>query len=566
MLKRVFAGLAGLLLMSRVAAAAPPAFPSLVEGYFQEHYRFHPTQATADGFHQWDDRLEDAGAASVHAEDAMLHRWLSRFQAAGHLTPDEAMDRDLLVHSIESQLLDIEVIRGWQKNPDQYSSGLSYSAFTLMSRSFAPKEDRLRALVSREQAMPAVLDAARQNLRHCPRVFTEIALEQLPDIISFFRDDVPKAFDGVGEEPLVEAFHDSNAQVLAALDRYQTWLQSDVLPHSDGDFRIGAATYARKLDYDEMVDVPLDRLLAIGMADMRANQRHYKEVARRLDPSQTPQAILARLTHQHPEPDKLLDTFRDTLGGLRDFIESHHILTIPSPVMPTLEETPPFDRALTMASMDTPGPFEKVAREAYFNVTLPEAGWTPKRVEQHMDGFNYGTITSTAIHEAFPGHYIQFLYLQRQPDKVRKLVQCSTCAEGWAHYTEQMMLDEGYGHGDLSLRLGQLQDALLRDARLVVGIQMHRGRMSIQQAIAFIHKEGYQSEANARVEALRGTSDPTYLYYTVGKLEILKLRADWYRRHPHATLQQFHDEFLRQGVIPIKLIRVRMLGREGSIL
>jgi uncharacterized protein (DUF885 family) len=234
-------------------------------------------------------------------------------------------------------------------------------------------------------------------------------------------------------------------------------------------------------------------------------------------------------------------------------------------------------RALTFASMDIPGPFEQRAKEAFFNVTLPEANWSPKEVEEHMAGFNRGTVISTAVHEAYPGHYVQFLWVQRAPSKVRKLIGTGTNAEGWAHYTEQMMLDEGYGRTPgvaeradtkfLELRLGQLQDALLRNARFIVGIQMHTGTMTFDQGVEFFEKEGYQSHANGVRETKRGTRDPTYLVYTLGKLQILKLRDD-YRKKTGAsfTMQRFHDEFLRQGFPAVKIVRQAMLGDDSPTL
>ena len=217
-------------------------------------------------------------------------------------------------------------------------------------------------------------------------------------------------------------------------------------------------------------------------------------------------------------------------------------------------------RALTFASMDIPGPYETVAKEAFFNVTLPEAGWPPQQVAGHMAAFNRGTIISTAIHEAYPGHYVQFLWVQRAPSKVRKLLGASSNAEGWAHYAEQMMLDEGYGSGDGRLRLGQLQDALLRNARYIAGIAMHTGRMTFGEAVEFFVKEGYQTRDNAIREVKRGTSDPTYLVYTLGKLEILALREEYRKKRGAAfRLEEFHDRFLAQGYPPIKLVREAML-------
>ncbi|HEX9572652.1 MAG TPA: DUF885 domain-containing protein [Myxococcales bacterium] len=310
------------------------------------------------------------------------------------------------------------------------------------------------------------------------------------------------------------------------------------------------------------------------MADLRRNQREFQRVAKKLAPDRSPEQVLQDLGADHPPPAELLQAFRNTFGDLRGFIAGRRIVTIPSPVPPVVEETPPFMRALTFASMDIPGPFEKRAKEAFFNVTLPEPGWTPKEVEEHMAGFNRGTVISTAIHEAYPGHYVQFLWVQRAPNKVRQLLGCGTNAEGWAHYTEQMMLDEGYGRAPgvpeekdaafLKLRLGQLQDALLRNARYVVGIRMHTADMTFDQGVEFFQKEGYQSHANAVRETKRGTRDPTYLVYTLGKLPILKLRDDYRKKTGDAfRLQDFHDAFLRQGFPPVKIIRRAMLG-DGS--
>jgi len=349
-----------------------------------------------------------------------------------------------------------------------------------------------------------------------------------------------------------------------------------VLPRSNGDFRIGAQAFSDKLKYDEMVDIPLDKLLEIAWADLHKNQEHFRQVAAELEPGKDPRAVLEDLDEQHPRPDHLLDAFRATFDGLIGFIRANHIITIPSDVRPIVEETPPFMQATTFASMDTPGPYEKHATEAYFNVTLPDRSMTPAQVEGYMHSFNIGTVISTAVHEAYPGHYVQFLWLPQAPSKVRKLLGANTDIEGWAHYCEQMMLDAGYGQPGAGakdereakfLRLGQLQDALLRNARFIVGIQMHTGNMTLDQAEEFFQKEGYQSKETAVVETKRGAGDPTYLYYTLGKLEIMKLREDVKKRDGAAfSLQKFHDDFLKQGFPPIKIVREAMLGDNSPTL
>jgi uncharacterized protein (DUF885 family) len=478
----------------------------------------------------------------------------------------ESADRDLVLSNIRANLLELETVRMWEKNPDIYSSGITNSAFVIMSRTFAPPEVRLKSLIERERQMPNALAAARENLKNPPRIYTEVALEQLPGNTEFFQNDVPLAFKDVKDAKLLSEFHQSNAAVIAALRDYEKFLRADVLPRSRGDFRLGPENYAKKLAFEEMVDIPLDRLLQIGYDDLRANQKKFRETAARINPKKSPQQILDDLQKDHPAPGTLLDSFREVTARLREFIVEKHIVHVPSPVLPILEETPPFMRALTFASMDTPGPYETVAKEAFFNVTLPEKSWKPDRVESFMGAFNRGTILSTAIHEAYPGHYVQFLWMQQVDSRVRKLLGAASNAEGWAHYAEQMMLDEGISD-DPRMRLGQLQDALLRNARYIVGIEMHTGKRTFEQGVEFFVKEGYQPHEVAVRETKRGTSDPTYLYYTLGKLEILKLRED-YRRMKGAEfkLEEFHDNFMKQGFPPIKIVRRALLGNDSPVL
>jgi len=567
------------------ASAANPAiqqqFQRVSDEYFdQVYFPNQPTVGTLTGYHQYDTQLEDYTRPKIDAWVASLHSFENRIEAIpggpDNLDETTRADREMVLNNIRSTLLTLEIIRNWEKNPDMYSGGIANGAFSLMERKFAPPNDRLRSLIAREKLMPSRLDQGRLNLKNPPHISTEIAIEQLPGIISFFEKDVPSAFVDAKDPALNAEFKQTNAAVIAALKSYLEWLKTDLLPKSNGDFRIGIETFAKKLQYDEMVDIPLDKLLEIGFADLHRNQQQFSQIARELEPAKDPRTVLEELGSEHPTPDKLLDSFRATFDSLISFIKTHHILTIPSDVRPILEETPPFMRATTFASMDTPGPYEKNATEAYFNVTLPEKTMTPKEVEGFMHSFNKGTIISTAVHEAYPGHYVQFLWVPQAPSRVRKLLGANTNVEGWAHYCEQMMLDAGYGQPGTGakdereakfLRLGQLQDALLRNARFIVGIQMHTGKMTTDQAVEFFQKEGYQSKETAVVETKRGTGDPTYLYYTLGKLEILKLREDLKAKQGTAfSLQSFHDEFLKQGFPPIKIVREAMLGDASPTL
>ncbi len=559
--------------------SADKAFSSLADAYFdQVYFPFEPTNGTLAGFHQYDTKLEDYSKTGVDSEVKALHGFLPKIEAAAPQGLDETTrgDRQVILNNIHSTLLTLEVIRPWEKNPDFYSSGITNSAFTLMERTFASPDDRLRSLIAREHQMPRALDAARANLNNPPKIYTEIALEQLPGIISFFQNDVPSAFEKATDPAAKSEFAKSNAAVITALQSYQQWVKTDLLPRSNGDFRIGAATFSKKLRYDEMVDTPLDKLLEIGYTDLHKNKADFIRIAHEVDPSKTPEQVLDELGNDHPTPDHLLQSFRDTFNGLITFIRAKNIITIPSDVRPILEETPPFMRATTFASMDTPGAYEKVAKEAYFNVTLPEKSWDAARVNGYMHSFNIGTIVSTSVHEAYPGHYVQFLWVPDAPSKTRKLLYANTNVEGWAHYCEQMMLDQGFAQPGTGakdereakmIRLGQLQDALLRDARFIVGIKMHTGQMTMDQAIDFFVKEGFQAKEVGEVETKRGTSDPTYLYYTLGKLQILKLRSDLQKKEGSAfSLENFHDTFMRQGGVPIKIIREAMLGDQSPTL
>ncbi|WP_446745491.1 DUF885 domain-containing protein [Silvibacterium acidisoli] len=572
----------GMMATTLQAQAADPAanFRHLADEYFsQVYYKFSPTGGTAAGLHKYDPILEDYSSAGVEKEIAALKQYEAKFDAVSETGLDLSTQGDLAMvrNNIRGALLTLETIRPWEKNPDNYSSGITNSAFVLMERKFAPADDRLRSLIAREKQMPAVFAEARKNLKNPPKIYTEIALEQLPDIISFFENDVPSAFTDAKDKATIDEFHKTNAAVIAALKDYEQWLKTDLLPRSNGDFRIGADAFSKKLQYDEMVDTPLPKLLDIAYADLHRNQAEFEKIAKEVDPNKTPKQVLAELATIHPAPDQLLQAFHDRFNGEIAFIHEKKIITIPSDVQPVLEETPPFMRATTQASMDSPGPFEANSKTAYFNVTLPEKNWTQEHIAEHMAAFNVGTVISTSVHEAYPGHYVQFLWVNHSPmSQVRKIITSNTNVEGWAHYCEQMMLDEGYGqpgagakdeHEARLVKLGQLQDALLRDARFIVGIKMHTGQMTLDQAQDFFVSEGYQSRSIGSIETKRGTSDPTYLYYTLGKLEILKLRADVKEKEGSGfSLQKFHDDFMRQGGAPIKIVRKAMLGDDSPTL
>lgn len=535
-------------------------FNKLADEFFDSYFfPFNPSLATQLGVHDYDAQLKDYSKAGIDKRIAILKQFEQRVMAINPEQLDEQTqgDRELVLNYCRSTLLTLETIRPWEKNPGYYTSEITRSALVTMQRPFAPVNERLRTFIAREKLIPAVLENARQNLKNPPRTSTEVAIEHLPGIIKFFENDVPAAFVTADDPVLIQALANSNANTLIALRAYQSWLKNTLLERSNGDFRIGADVFVKKLQYDEMVDTPLDELLAMGYSDLRKNQKAYERAKVQVADDRV---------EKRSQPELLLNAFSNSLDGLITFIKDKHIITIPSDIRPIMQETPPYIRATSSASMNTPGAFENNTNDAYFNVTLPQANWTDEKKLSHMQDINHASISITSIHEAYPGHYVQSLWMHTINNRVRQILGSKTNSEGWAHYCEQMMLDEGYGessdgHEASALRLGQLRKALLRNARYIVGIKMHTSNMSIDEAVDFFVNESYQSLATSKREVKRATSDPTYLYYTLGKLQILTLRAELQQKQGDAfNLQQFHDDFMRQGRAPIKIVRRALLN------
>jgi uncharacterized protein (DUF885 family) len=544
------------------------AFTALAHDYLEDLYLRQPTQATYLGIHKYDDQLEDYSRQAVTNAVAAARQFRDRVNAIdpGTLAADTQLDREQLLHAIDSRLLTLEVVRPWARDADAYSSGLTNTAYIMIKRAFAPAEERLRKLIAREKAMPAALAEARKNLENPPRIYTQIAIDQLDGNRAFFQTAVPEAFAAVKDTTLLAEFKQTNDAVIAALGDYKKWLQDDLLARSKADFAFGEETYRKKLAADEMIDMPLDALLAVAEKDLKKNQAAFADAAKAVDPKRTPQQVLAVVEANHPPPDKLLSTTQAELDAIGRFMADHHIVTVPKAAPARVQETPPFLRATTTASMDIPGPFETVANEAYYNMTLPDPKWSARETGEFMRQWYYALITNVSVHEVWPGHYLQFLYARDFPSEVRKVFGAATNSEGWAHYCEQMVIDEGFHADDPRYRLAQVQDALLRDARFIVGIRMHTRGMTTAQAEEFFVTEGYQPRPMARSETRRGTSDATYGYYTMGKLMILKLRADYKAKMgAQYSLQGFHDAFIKLGPLPLPLIRKAMLGDVGEL-
>ncbi len=555
-----------LALVGATPALAAPSFQALTDQFWDAQLAVDPAFATQSGIHTYDDKLVDLSKAAIERRIADDKSWQQKLAAvdASKLSRDDAIDLEAMRHTVDSDLVSLTVYRRWRRLPRYYVEPAINSVYLIVKRDFAPLATRMKSVIAREEQIPKLVAAAQANLDDVDPINIELALTELPANIAFLQQDTVRAFAKVTDGKLQAQLTASTKRATDALTAYGKWLKQDLLPRAHGHFAIGADAFAKKLAADEGITEPLDRVLARGEAELQRLREAFIATAKKIDPSKPPQEVQASLAADHPPAPALISTVQARLAGLRKFLVDRAIVTIPSPVMPIVQESPPFMRAFTLASMDTPGPYESKATEAYYNVTLPDPSWPPADVESYLrGGFSRTIIEMVSIHEAFPGHYVQFLWMPKMRSKTRKLYACSSNAEGWAHYAEQMMIDEGVAGDDPKQRLAQLQEALLRAARYVVGIRMHTRGLTLPQAIELFEKQGLQTHKVAEMEAKRGTEDPTYLYYTYGKLEILKLRDEYKKKLGSAfSLRKFHDAFLSEGAIPLPLVRRVLLDEK----
>jgi uncharacterized protein (DUF885 family) len=551
------------------AGSGDAAFSTLATFILKDHYKRHPSYATDLGIHTYDMLMDDPSKQAIDDETAEMTSFKQQLEKIDSttLTPERQLDLEQLRRAMDAGILTNTVVRSWAKDPDFYSGAVTNAAYVIMKRKYAPAADRLRTLIAREKQMPHVLDEARTNLTTPVKVFTEIAIEQIDGNIRFFKNDVTAAFAQVTDKPLLEEFARTNGAVMKALGTYKTFLQKDVLPKATTTYALGPDAYTRLLSASEMISQPLDELLRIAEADRARNEAAFVETAKQIDASKPADAVLEAMEREHPKPSELLRTSQDSLDEIRRFIVDKKIMTIPPGDPARVKETPPFMRSTTSASMDTPGPFETAKLEAFYNMTLPDPRGTAAEQEDYMRSWYYAQMSNVAVHEVYPGHYIQFLYAKSFPSDVRKVYGANSNSEGWAHYCEQMMIDEGFHAGDPKYRLAQLQDALLRNVRFIAGIKMHTQGMTVEDATKLFETAGHQPHAISVQEAKRGAGDPLYGYYTMGKLMILKLREDYRRKLGDAfTLQKFHDTFIGLGPLPLPLVRRAMLGDTSTTL
>jgi uncharacterized protein (DUF885 family) len=553
-------------------AAADAAYADVAKAYFAESFRAAPVAATAIGIHDYDAQLGSYAAADYAAQLARDHRYLDRLAAldpAG-LSPRAALDRRMLENALHDDLLLNETMQVWRHQPDNYVQTASAAVFVVMSRNFAPPAVRRRAAIAREEQLPRLYAQARENLTAVDKDTASIAAEDALGAVQLFAKTAPQAFAGAGDAATRARFRRSTATAVAATKAFADYVKRRFVAHPSGTYAIGAANYSARLKYEEGIDMPLDQYLAIGEKALARTHAEMVATAKRIDPHATTEQVLARLYTVHPSSANLLAAAQGDLVKLRQFIIAHRIIDLPPDADIKVTPTPEFLRATTQASMDSPGPLERVAKQAFYNVTPVDPHDPPKVQAQYLEAFNDYERPIVSAHEVYPGHFVNFAIDRHLPLTLsEKLLTASSFVEGWAHYCEQMMVDEGWGNGDPRVRIMQLREAIWRNARYVAGVKMHTQGMTVAQAETFFRTQAFLDPADARAEAKRGTQDATYGYYTLGKLEILKLRDDYKKKMGSAyTLARFHHDLLQYGDPALPLLRPLLLGADddGKIL
>ncbi|MFL5352798.1 DUF885 domain-containing protein [Archangium sp.] len=565
------------------AASSSPMTPTPADAeysrfareYLDAYYAAHPVRSTSLGLHPYDTRLPDVSAGAFERRAKELHGWLARLEKLDRagLTGDAVFDVRILENALRAELLELEEERGWQRNPMLYNGTIANGLSSLSQREFAPVEERVASLMARMGQIPRVVAAAKANLRDVPKPWAEQALRDTRGTVNFLRSDLPAALGAQGlgraDGKLNQAFSAALAKATAEVEEFARWQETELLPKANGDFRLGKELFERKLALEEHVALTAEQLRDLNERAIRDYKARVAAEAARVDARKSPVEVMDALVHDHPTAEALIPTAREQLEECQRFVLEKGLMTLPSERLPAVRETPPYAR-MGFASMDTPGPFETRATEAFYNITNVEAGWTEEQKAQHLTYFNHAGLLGVTVHEAMPGHFVQLLYEAQIPTEVRKVFAPASLVEGWAHYVEQMMVDEGFGGGDPGVRLGQLRRALQRHARWHAGLSMHAFGESVEGAAKRYAEIAYFEPFPALREVQRGTFNPTYLYYALGRMQILKLRED-YKRYVEArgqtfSLRDFHDRFLRLG-LPVSLARQALMpGDTGPSL
>jgi hypothetical protein len=542
--------------------------PHFVDDYLSYLHERHPTSATFDGLHTHDDLLEDFSRSSVDAQVRELGdfgRRLAAIDPAG-LRPTERLERPVIEANIKARLYELEAVRAWERSPQFYAEIIGTSLAGQVLFDYAPVEERARRIQSKLRQIPRFVQSARDNIKDPPGIFVKVALETLRGTIRFIEEDLPIALAAIDDLHLLGDLADSCQESAAALRAYSTYLEEELGPRGRGSFRLGKDVFEEKLRLDEGIGVDSAELLDIAMRELRAVQEEFRRAASRAD-SGDPVEVWRRIKGDHPPAGTLSAVVEQQLADLLAFIQQEQLITVPDGERVRVAPTPRFYR-WTFASMWTPGPFEARPLHAYYYITDVDASWPAERQAEHMRDLNFGALWAISIHEVYPGHFLHYQHLRRIESKLRKSILFASASfiEGWAHYVEQMMVEAGFGRSDPAVRLGQLAEALIRLCRMIVGIRLHTEDLSVEQGVRFFRDEAYMEEGSARREAERGTFDPAYVVYSMGKLMLLKLREEFRAQEGGKfSLRSFHDALLANGTVPFRLHRQLLLGADDRL-
>ena len=540
-----------------------PHFVDDLLGYLHET---HPTYATLDGVHAHDDLLEDLSRHAIDSEAHALAGYLRRLDEINQdaLTPTERLEHRMLTANLQARMFELEVVRTWERNPQFYSDLLASSLAGQTLFSHAPAPERARRVLSKLRQTPRLIQAARDNIKEPPGIFVKVGIETMKGALKFIDQELPRAFADLDDLHLLGDLADAQAEASHAVGAYIEELDA-MSTKARASFRLGRDKFEQKLRLEEGLTIPVDRLLMIAERELTATQEAFRTLAGRMNGGD-PLDTWARTKAEHPAPGQLVSVGREQLTELSTFLERQALITLPRGEEITVAPTPDFYR-WSFASMWTPGPFEAKPSRAYYYLTDVDPSWPPDRQEEHLRDYNFPTLWSISIHEVFPGHFLHYQHLRRVESKARKSIMFAPASfvEGWAHYCEQMMIEAGFGRKEYGIQLGQLAEALIRLARFVVCIKLHAEDMSVEQGVRFFREEAFMEESSARREAERGTFDPTYLVYSVGKLMLLRLRQDVKQKLGKSfSLRSFHDGLLANGTAPFWLHRQLMLGNDGG--
>jgi len=552
--------------LSSTHSAEPLA--QLLDEYVSYLHETNPTIAGLDGIHEYDDLLEDPSKESIEAQIRELGGWSRRLEGilSSTLTSREKRERKVLADNIDARLFQLEQIRPWQSNPLHYAETLATSLSSQVLFNYAPVSDRARRLVSKLRQVPRFLDAAQENISDPPGLFVRVGLESLEGVLLFVERDLPKVFRNLDDMHILGDLADASTLASNALRNYLVHLRDTVAPRSRASFRLGADRFSTKLRLEEGIETSAQHLLEIASAELQEKKDEFQSVASELAGGSA--KAWETLKGRHPGADELLAVAEGQLNTLLTFIRRKRLMKVPEHPLPIVAPTPDFYR-WTFASLWSAGPYESKSLPAYYYVTNVDPSWAAEKQEQHLRDLNHASLWSISMHEVFPGHFLHAEHLRLLENPLRKsnLFAPVSVTEGWAHYCEQMMLEEGFERGNKEIRLGQLSESLLRLARTVVGIRLHTEDLSVEQGVRFFREEAFLEEGTARQEAERGTFNPSYVMYSIGKQMLNKLRADYKSMMGDKfSLGAFHNQFLSQGVLPFWLHRELMLGDTGTLI